>query len=126
MKKNKVQKLNKEIAIIHWEDSWTHGNIQLSEIAWKNKNIGYVVSAGLVVNEDPKQISLATDYFYPQNVDLDGSFRIVNSFPKSAIHKIVRIKLPTEIKKEISKYYIDSRSKSKNKSTGKKLNKDTA
>ena len=105
--KKEVQKLNKEIAIIHWEDSWTHGNVQLSEKKWKDKNIGYAVSAGLVVSEDDKQISLATDYFYPQNVDNEGSFRMVNSFPKSAIHEIVRIKLPAEIKKQINKYYID-------------------
>jgi len=105
--KKKVQELNKEIAIIHWEDSWTHGDVQLSEKKWKNKNIGYAISAGLIVSENNKQISLATDYFYPQNVDYEGSFRIVNSFPKSTIHKIVRIKLPTEIKKQINKHYID-------------------
>jgi len=109
--KKEVQKLNKEIAIIHWEDSWTHGNVQLSEKKWKNKNIGYAVSAGLIVNEDNKQISLATDYFYPQNVDTEGSFRIVNSFPKSAIHKIVRIKLPAEIKKQINKHYLEKNKK---------------
>lgn len=112
---NNVRKftLDKEFAIIHWEDSWTHGNIQLSEAEWKKKNIGYAVSVGLIVNEDRKQISLATDYFYPQSVDLDGSFRVVNSFPKSSIHKIIRIELPVEIKKQISKHYTNPKEKSK-------------
>ncbi|MFA5355224.1 MAG: hypothetical protein WC302_00600 [Candidatus Paceibacterota bacterium] len=109
MKKN-IQKNDKEIAIIHWEDSWTHGNVQLSEKEWKNKGIGYAISAGLIVGEDDKQISIAADYFYPQNVD-EGSFRSVNSFPKSGIHKIVRIKLPVEIEKEMLKYLLRPKSK---------------
>ena len=106
--KKELQKFNKEIAIIHWEDSWTHGNIQLSEKEWKEKNIGYAISIGLVVNENEKQISLAMDYFYPQNVDNEGSFRVVNSFPKSAIHKIEKIKIPVEIKKQVDLYYLTS------------------
>lgn len=105
--KKESQKLNREIAIIHWEDSWTHGGEQLSEEEWKKKGIGYAISTGLIVNEDDKQISIATDYFYPQNVDERGSFRIVNSFPKSGIHNITRIKLPEEIKEQARKYYID-------------------
>ncbi|MDD4358409.1 MAG: hypothetical protein PHY30_01180 [Candidatus Pacebacteria bacterium] len=104
MEKN-IQEINKKFAIIHWEDSWTHGNLQLTEEDWKGKNIGYAVSAGLIVNEDEKQISLATDYFYPQDVDEEGTFRMVNSFPKSGIHKIIRYEVPIEIKNQIIKYY---------------------
>ncbi len=120
---NKTQKINKELAIIHWEDSWTHGNVQLSEKEWEKKSIGYVISAGLVVNEDDKQISLATDYFYPQSVD-EGSFRVVNSFPKSCIHKIIKIKLPAEIIKEAKKYYIDPKEMPKKKTERRIPNSD--
>ena len=55
MEKNK--NINKEIAIIHWEDSWCHGNLQLTEEECKSKSIGYGISAGIVVHEDEKQIS---------------------------------------------------------------------
>jgi hypothetical protein len=112
MTKN-MQKINKEFAIIHWEDSWTHGNLQLTEEEWKGKNIGYGISAGLIVNEDEKQISLATDYFYPQDVDEEGTFRVVNSFPKSGIHEIVRFEIPVEIKNQIIKHYRDSKEENK-------------
>ena len=104
--KKELLKINKGIAIIHWEDSWIHGNTQLSEKEWKNKNIGYAVSTGIIVNEDDKQISIATDYFYPQNVDNEGSFRGVNSFPKSGIHKIIRIKIPGGINKQVVRHYL--------------------
>jgi len=112
MEKN-IKVTNREFAIIHWEDSWTHGNIQLTEEECKNKNIGYAISAGLIVNEDEKQISLATDYFYPQDVDNEGSFRMVNSFPKNGIHEMVRIKIPIEIKNQAIKYYRDQEKKDK-------------
>ena len=102
MEKNK--NINKEIAIIHWEDSWCHGNLQLTEEECKSKSIGYGISAGLVVHEDEKQISLAIDYFYPQDMD-EGTFREINSFPKSGIHEIVRIEMPVEIENQASKHY---------------------
>ena len=104
--KNIIRKLNKEIAIIHWQDSWSHGLVQKTEAEWKKiVGNGSCVSVGLVVAEDKEQISIALDYFYPQKLD-EGSFRVVSSFPRCNIQKIVRIKLPDEIKIEAEKHYL--------------------
>lgn len=112
MKKETI-KLNNEIAIIHWQDSWNFGLDQYKEKDWKNKvGVGQCVSVGFVVAEDKEQISIALDYFYPQKLD-EGSFRVVNTFPKCNIQKIIRIKIPSEIYKEINKYCLKDKEKPK-------------
>ena len=65
------------------------------------------------MNENNEQISIALDYYYPQKVGIDGSFRSVNTIPKSCIHKIVRIKMPTEINEEVNKNYLNKKEKQK-------------
>lgn len=75
-----------QIAIVEWTDAAMHGTDQFS-LKYAKENLGLIdiVSAGIVVHEDRKQITLALDWHHN-----DDQFRQIASYPKSGIRKITR------------------------------------
>ena len=91
MKKIEFPKLNREVAIIHWEDSYNHGSFYRSEKEWKVYGLVNAITVGMILDEDQRKINIATDYFYPQPpAEKEGAFRNVVSIPKVNILSIVR------------------------------------
>lgn len=75
-----------ELAIIEWTDAAMHGTEQISRSdAAHELNLIAAVTAGLVVHEDKKKITLAMDWFH-----VHDQFRQIASYPKSGISKITR------------------------------------
>lgn len=93
---NKNQQLNKEIVVVHWEDSYAHGGQKMEE-EWKDYGTGFCVSAGILVKEDMNHITLAQDLFYSQPPTVEGDqFRNVFSIPKRCIVKMEKFSCPIE------------------------------
>ncbi|MDD5353507.1 MAG: hypothetical protein PHS93_10125 [Candidatus Omnitrophica bacterium] len=81
----------KQVVVINWEDACIHGRDQYSADDPELK-LAYGFSAGVLVKETKKSISLCLDMF---NFG-DKNYRTVQTYPKSGIKSIKRFKFKKE------------------------------
>jgi len=77
--------VKKQYAVIHWTDASIEQTESFSEEDLKNVELVDGIAVGIIIKEDKKSISLATDWF-PNH----KSYRQIATYPKSGIHKIIR------------------------------------
>lgn len=83
-----MRKINtRQVVVICWEDACLHGRDQYSSDD-PELTLAYGFSAGILVKETTKSISLCLDVF---NFG-DKNYRTVQTYPKSGIKSIKRIK----------------------------------
>jgi hypothetical protein len=77
--------MKNQIAIVYWKDAAIHGFDQTHREEWAERaKLMPGVAVGHIVHETKDRISLAMDRFPNEQ------FRVVSSYPKSSIQKIVR------------------------------------
>jgi len=78
----------KEIVIIHWKDACKHGNDTQHIKDCRDFNLMELISTGILLNETNELITVGNDYC-PEYKNC----RDVNTYPKSGISKIKRVKI---------------------------------
>ncbi len=79
-----------KLAAIYWTDAAIHGSGCMTRTEWSNRAcLVPGVAVGHIVHEDKKSITLAMDWF-EGNITGEDNFRVVGTYPKSGIHKIIR------------------------------------
>lgn len=92
-KQQKKKLLSKyELVHIYWHDAAMHGTAQISITEAKQYSIIRGHSTGWLINEDKEHVTIATDFFPASNQNAQDSFRTLQSYPKSGISKIDRLK----------------------------------
>lgn len=82
------RKIKDQFVLIYWVDAALHGMEQLSrKQADKDCNLIKIISGGILVNETKDHITLALDWMHQFD-----EFRVMNTYPKTGIYKIVRYK----------------------------------
>lgn len=81
------------LAIIYWTDASIHGTEQLSRSGWASANLVNGISTGIVIKEDKQSITVGMDFFYRSGKDDLDEFRTAQTYPKSGISKIKRVKI---------------------------------
>ncbi len=77
-----------QFVLVYWVDAALHGMEQLSrKQADKDCNLIKIISGGILVNETKESITLALDWMHQFD-----EFRVMNTYPKTGIYKIVRYK----------------------------------
>ncbi len=81
-----------DLVHIYWHDGAMHGNNQVSiqEVPEYGIMRGHV--AGWLVHETPTFVTIAMDFFPAAEQNSQDSFRTLQSYPKSGIETIVRVK----------------------------------
>jgi len=82
-----------ELVIFRWRDSALHGQHTRWEDDLGEVSLVTLITAGLLVKEDNESISLCMDW------NPEGSWRTLQTYPKSGIKQIRRIKIPASIYK---------------------------
>lgn len=79
-----------KIAIVYWTDAAIHGADAMTRENWiKHSGLMDGIAIGHILEETKEYITLAMDYFNETD-DQDEHFRIVSTYPKSGIRKIIR------------------------------------
>ncbi len=79
-----------EIAIIYWTDATIHGGDARTREGWgKIARLMTGVAVGHIVQETQDTITLAMDFFNETD-ELNETYRVVSTYPKSGISKIIR------------------------------------
>jgi hypothetical protein len=79
-----------KIAVVYWTDAAIHGSDCMTREDWIAQ-AGLVpgISVGHILHETKEEITLAMDWF-KGNVTGKDCFRVVGTYPKSGIQKIIR------------------------------------
>jgi len=87
-----MKKVKYDLVYIYWHDAAMHGTAQvdLDEVKTYGLVHGYV--AGWLVNETKDFITIAMDFFPASGQIPKDNFRTLQSYPKSGIEKMTRIK----------------------------------
>ena len=91
--KKKPKPLSKyDLVHIYWHDAAMHGTSQVSVSEVKDYGLmrGHIV--GWLVDETKEHVTVAMDFFPAQPNNHEDTFRTLQSYPKSGIEKMVRIK----------------------------------
>lgn len=91
MKKTKL-KSKYDLVHIVWHDAAMHGTGQVSIFDVKDYGIMNGHIAGWLIDETEKHVTIAMDFFPASNQNEKDTFRTLQSYPKSGIEKINRIK----------------------------------
>ena len=79
-----------KIAVVYWTDATIESTEPLTRDEWiKRAKLMTGVSVGHILNETKEHITLAMDYFHGTDIQ-NETFRIVSTYPKSGIQKIIR------------------------------------
>ena len=78
-----------EIVILKWRDAALHGQTTRFKDDLEDVNLVTLITVGILVKEDDESITLCMDW------NPDGSWRTLQTYPKSGIKLEKRIKLPT-------------------------------
>ncbi len=87
-----MKKVKYELVHIYWHDAAMHGTEQISIDDVKNYGLIYGHSVGWLIDETKTHITLAMDFFPAQTIIQKDNFRTLQSYPKSGIEKMTRIK----------------------------------
>lgn len=90
MKKKPLSKY--DLVHIYWHDAAMHGTEQVSIKDVKNYGIMRGHVAGWLVDETDKHVTIAMDFFPASDQNARDTFRTLQSYPKSGINKMVRLK----------------------------------
>ena len=80
--------MKRQIVVIRWVDAAMYGNGTRTREEAEECELMELVSVGVLIKENDTQITLGMD-FCPR----DDSYRCVNTYPKTGITSIRRIKL---------------------------------
>ena len=86
----------KTLAIVYWKDATLHGTHQVYGEDVKEYGLLKGIACGVVVHEDKEQITLALDYFPSSSQYKEESFRVMSSYPKSGIYRMIKHKIQLE------------------------------
>ena len=98
MKKKPLSKY--PLVHIHWHDAAMHGNGQVSVEEARNYGIMKGHVAGWLVNETKRDVTIAMDFFPAQTNNENDTFRTLQSYPKSGIERMTKVKVLEVYKKE--------------------------
>ena len=87
----KTKQKNFTVVVIQWHDAAMHGTSRVPESLTKDYGLVSGFAAGILVHEDKKQITIATDFFPIQTNNDENYYRNLSSIPKSGIKNIERI-----------------------------------
>lgn len=92
--KDKKKKLLSKYDLVHiyWHDATMHGTRQVTIDDVKDYGIMRGHVAGWLVDETDKHVTIAMDFFPAQQDNERDTFRTLQSYPKSGIDKMVRLK----------------------------------
>lgn len=77
--------MKQQYVLIHWRDATMNDHEQTSrKIAETEYNLIDGVVAGFLVKEDKEKVVVGMDWF-----DFDDQFRVINTYPKSGIKKLI-------------------------------------
>lgn len=83
--------MKREIIVFHWKDASMHGTIQRTRKELEDVKLIEGIVAGHIVNETSEHITVAMDLFFAGQPDIiDDNFRVINTYPKSGIQKIIK------------------------------------
>ena len=81
-----------DLVHIKWHDAAMHGTGQVSIADIKDYGIMHGHIAGWLVDETKTHVTIAMDFFPAQPQNEKDTFRTLQSYPKSGIQKIERLK----------------------------------
>lgn len=90
MKKKPISKY--DLVHVVWHDAAMHGTGQVSIEEVKSYGIMGGHIAGWLVDETDTHVTIAMDFFPAQTQNEKDTFRTLQSYPKSGIEKINRLK----------------------------------
>jgi len=92
MKVKEKSKSEYDLVHIKWHDAAMHGTEQVSIEDIKDYGLMNGHIAGWLVDETKTHVTIAMDFFPAQHNNEKDTFRTLQSYPKSGIEKIVRLK----------------------------------
>lgn len=81
-----------DLVHIYWHDAAMHGSEQVPIDEVKEYGIMRGHVAGWLINETKDFVTIAMDFFPAQQDNAKDTFRTFQSYPKSGIDKMVRLK----------------------------------
>ena len=89
----KKKPLSKYVLVhIYWHDAAMHGTEQVTIDRIKEYGIMHGHIAGWLVDETKDHVTIAMDFFPTQQQNEKDTFRTLQSYPKSGIDKMVKLK----------------------------------